>query len=167
MALDLDPALVDGPMVGPADKTDILHAGLTPFGPVLDVMGLQVTGPVAPRKPADSVTARKGTPERGRDLPGLATHVQNVSLFVLRSGHVRGIAGKAAARFRGNPITRLQFTKPVLGFVGKNGRIHVDHDLIGFPSVGLGESLAQGRLGDEPQGVDSALGEVPSQPRFS
>ena len=63
-AFDLEPAFVHRPMMDLAEQHQIVRARLASFGPVLDVVGLQVTGSRAARELAGSIPADQGPPER-------------------------------------------------------------------------------------------------------
>ncbi len=85
-AFDQEPAFVDGPVVSPAKEQQIIRICLPSFGPVLDMVGLQVTGSRASWKLAGSIPADQRPPERRRNLPCLAADMQelNHSLGLVR-----------------------------------------------------------------------------------
>jgi hypothetical protein len=92
-ASDPKPTFVDGPVVCPAQKQQVVRVRLATFGPMFDVVGLQVTGSRAAGKLAGSVPAEQGPPERCRYLPGLAADMQEIALRILHHRHMGSSGG--------------------------------------------------------------------------
>ena len=139
---DPDPPLVDRPVMPPAQEQQILQAGLTPVGPMLDVMRfLEAAG--TPRKATASVTLLQRAANVRRDRARPWTHAQHRSargwpvggqttrpppLAVQHFDRSR-ITRHAPRSFRGN-ADPIEIRASGLAFFGRRRRLGMDDDLI-------------------------------------
>ena len=77
--LDLEPSLVDQPVVAPAHQDEVVHGGRASIGPVFDVMGVAPRrGAVAARKAAVAIAHDHGATHRYGDDRGAPPDVERL-----------------------------------------------------------------------------------------
>ena len=144
-----------------AELDEVPKAGLTPTGPVLDVMGVHEATLAAAGEATPPIAALQRPPERRWHGPGPAAHGQGPTV-ALQDPHHSGIAGQPPGGLGMQGGAPLELTDPARGIIGEGRRVHVHHDLVTVPAGPEGRTGSEHRVRHQQQRVGvgnrSALG---------
>jgi len=117
---------------------------------------LGVAHPAA-REATPVVPRLKRPPERRRDCPRAPADIERLAIPGVAQHHAGRVTGQAPGRFRGNADAVLERGLARLVRVGQHGGVHVGHHLVPLaPRAGI-ESLLEGRLRHQREGVGLLL----------
>jgi hypothetical protein len=75
------------PVMPPAQKQQIIHAGFTAIRPVDDVVRIDKPATVTTGESATMVSSLQGPPDGGWNSAGFASHAKRFSLFIFQPVH--------------------------------------------------------------------------------
>ena len=100
--MHVESALVDQPVMVPAQQHEVVERRLAAVRPVFDVVAVEKRTMRAAGKTAAAVPRAQGSPDNGWNGPGLAADGQRLAVLICDKPHDRGIAGDTSGCFRGN-----------------------------------------------------------------